>query len=384
MPSQICLIDAKNFLYRNHYTHRDLHGPEGEPTGVLYGCINGMLSLQKRLPDTPLVMVWDGEGETWRHRFLSGHQRQEKPQSKTGSDWVGKQIAQSIRYITRPQSMDAGKEKLEGRSAAKDKPIGYKAHRVDVYGSEQQADRNVALSQIPELKRILRVMGLRNFKIGGLEGDDLIGLLATTIIKRQLFQQVIIHSSDTDFYQLLTNDIRILKGIDQNGELAWAYPIDIETKYGVHVCDWTKYRALTGDKSDNIPQLLHKVGPVRAKQLLRSGVDASKGRHEVSRQAINALMDMTKGDLDLEDFWQRLRKNYIACQIMTCDNYSVPMNNEVVHSKVKELVATTSRESLLRDDLGKGENAYREFCEWCMGHGMGDLRAKATDFQGFV
>lgn len=391
--TQICLIDAKNFLFRNHYTHRDLKGPNDEPTSVLYGCLNGMLSLHKRLQDVPIIMVWDGGGETWRHRFLSDQKPEYqtytmdskdiimKPRSPgVTTDWVEKQFANSINFLRQGIGAKAGvnSQSAYGRAT---KPVGYKAHRVDASGAQDKTD---ALLQIPELKKTLRSLGLRNFKIYGLEGDDLIGIMATAIIKRKLFNQVIIHSSDTDFYQLLSDDIKILKRIDINGQLEWIEPRDVLGQYHVNVKDWIKYRAITGDVSDNIPKLLNKVGPVRAVQLLRAGVDASKGRHEASQQAINALNDMTKGTLNIDDFWVRLRKNYIACQIMTCDGYVVPMNDEEVTTKIIQLTESLDSEMLLRDTQGKSEEAYRNFCEWCMSHGMADLRRKASDFAGFV
>ena len=162
--TQICLIDAKNFLFRNHYTHRDLKGPNDEPTSVLYGCLNGLLHLHKRLQDTPIIMVWDGGGETWRHRFLAG---QKKPEYQTYTmdskyivkepkDWVGKQMANSINFITSFPTLAA---KATAAKKAAEKPVGYKAHRVDASGSQDKTD---ALIQIPELKKTLRSLGLRN------------------------------------------------------------------------------------------------------------------------------------------------------------------------------------------------------------------------------
>lgn len=378
--NQICLIDAKNFLFRNHYTHRDLKGPDGEPTSVLYGCLNGLLALHKRLPDVGLIFVWDGGGETWRHRFLSGHKKADPIKVKSAADWVGKQVADSINFLT--QANHASRVAIAKAKTEKlEKPVGYKAQRISAAHDE---DKSLALAQIPELKRITKTLGLKNFKIHGLEGDDLIGILATAIINRKLFDQVIIHSSDTDFYQLLSPEIRILKRIGTDGQLEWMDHGNVLAEYHVSVKDWIKYRAITGDVSDNIPKLLHKVGPVRAIQLLRAGVDASKGRHEVSERAINALEDMTKGQIDIDDFWKRLRKNYIACQILTNSNFVAPEMDAEVGTKIVALLSLLCKEALSRDEEGRSEQAYRDFCEWCTGHGMADLRRRAGEFASFV
>lgn len=391
--SQICLIDAKNFLYRNHYTHRDLRGPDGEPTSVLYGCLNGLLSLNKRLPDTPLVLVWDGGGTTWRHRYLSNHKRADPIQPTKGTDWVGKQVANSINFVkqsiampavTRTQAANATFKEAYGMAPKKpvDKPVGYKAHRVS---ASQDDDKAIAVSQIPELKRITRLLGIKNFRIHGLEGDDLLGIMATAILNRKMFDQVIIHSSDTDFYQLLGDRrLKVLKGVGQDGNLIWVNQADVLAEYHVTADEWTKYRAITGDVSDNIPHLLHNVGPVRAVRLLRAGVDASLPREKVGQMAINALNDMTKGTLNIEDFWPRLRKNYRACQLLTNHEFIAPMMEQEVVDKIVKMLALLHKDFLMRDEEGRTEESYRAFCEWCIQRGMGDLRRRAGEFADFV
>jgi|HubBroStandDraft_5_1064220.scaffolds.fasta_scaffold00789_10 5'-3' exonuclease len=377
--SQICLIDAKNFLFRNHFTHRGLAGPDGEPTSVLYGFLTGLLSLNKRLPDVPLVIVWDGEGETWRHRFLRDHKRSDPIKPKQGTDWVGRQIAQSINFITQAKAV---RVVSPIQAAAKprvpaEKPVGYKANRVN---AAQMDDKVIAVSQIPELKRAMRGLGLRNYRIPGLEGDDLIGILATAILKNKLYDSVIIHSSDTDFHQLLRDDISILKGV--HPEMIWVKAEDVLREYGVSAKEWTKYRALTGDTSDNIPKLLYKVGPVKALKLLRAGVDASSDLMPTT--AVNAVMDMTKGQLDIDDFQKRLKKNYIACKILTVDQYAAPMMSPDVTERITEMLDCLRPKSFQRSADGRSEAAYREFCEWCSSHGMNELRSKAVEFAELV
>ncbi len=261
--------------------------------------------------------------------------------------------------------------------------MGYKANRLNASNLD---DREIALSQIPELKRAMRGLGLRNYTIKGLEADDLIGIMATAIIGDNIFDEVIIHSADTDFYQFLVGDeIKILNGIDGNtGDLLWVDGATVVMEYNIHPRQWTCYRAITGDKSDNIPQMLVGVGPAKALKLLRAGVDASLGRHEASPAAIQALQDMTKGQIDVDEFWRRLRKNLRACQIMTINDRDVPCMDAEVQEKISELVAGLCRKVLCRNEEGMGTEAYREFCAWCGQHGMVALRARAGEFGTFL
>ena len=116
--------------------------------------------------------------------------------------------------------------------------------------------------QITTIKKILDLMGLYRIEVPGLEADDLIG----TIAKRceGLGYCVEIVTSDRDAYQLVSDSICV-RGLDQRQRFG---PAEIFEKYGVNVEQWTDYRALTGDSSDNIPGA-RGIGPVSARKLLQ-------------------------------------------------------------------------------------------------------------------
>ena len=100
----VVLIDGKNFLFRNFYPHAKLKTQDGEPTGALFGCLNGLLSLAHRLPDSPIAFVWEGGGETWRHRLLKPREEQDKPKTVLGkklkeTGWFDEQVKKSVTLI---------------------------------------------------------------------------------------------------------------------------------------------------------------------------------------------------------------------------------------------------------------------------------------------
>ncbi len=68
--ASIILIDGKNNLFRHAHVHNMLSTSYGHPTGAIYGCLNSMLRLHKKFPGASIVWVWDGKGETWRHKFM--------------------------------------------------------------------------------------------------------------------------------------------------------------------------------------------------------------------------------------------------------------------------------------------------------------------------
>lgn len=101
------------------------------------------------------------------------------------------------------------------------------------------------------LKQLLQAMGVCQIEQEGAEADDIIGYLA-----HEFNDEVIIVSNDKDFYQLISQRIRVWSPHNQefvpvvNGKVPikegaktiWLYPSQVPD-----------YKAMAGDKSDNIP-----------------------------------------------------------------------------------------------------------------------------------
>lgn len=372
----LILIDGKNFLFRNFYAHSMLTTNSGEYTGALYGCLHGLLTLAHQLPDTPIVFVWDGGGQTWRHKLLQPDPAKitigQVAAQKASGDWFSQQVLESLNRV------EGKKPKPEAK-----KIEGYKAQRFVQLSASGKKEREKALQQIPELKYILRSMGLRGFSVDGLEGDDLIGILARRVLEKRWFEEVIIHSTDKDFYQLLpVTGIRILRG-SVGGKMEWADKMKVALEHGVLVEDWVKYRALMGDPSDNIPNVLRGIGPKTAAKFLKKGLDASmEDYHQLPQSAMDAVHDFTKGTVDFPDFWQKVRRNYLLCRIVCAPEFELfPV---VVRGRLRNMLAGLDRASFLRADAGKSEAAYHELGEWLTQKEMATLRGRMDEFWSLV
>jgi DNA polymerase I len=114
--------------------------------------------------------------------------------------------------------------------------------------------------QIQRIKEIVDAMCLTRLELAGYEADDVIG----TIAKRAEAEGIdaYILTSDRDAYQLLSDKVRVIGSDDK-----LITPAEVKAKYGVSVEQWTDYRALTGDSSDNIPGA-KGIGPKGAVKLL--------------------------------------------------------------------------------------------------------------------
>jgi 5'-3' exonuclease len=296
---RVCIIDAKNQLYRMAAVNGHLSRKDGFPTGALFGCLNSTLAIASRMPDTSFVWVWDGAGETWRHKY-------------------------SRENVLVKASFLANVENTKPRKHPR--KYGYKANRVRVeekhtskYPQEGKARADI---QIPIIRLVLEGSGFRHFQIDNLEGDDLIAMLTHHLLKNTK-AEVVIHSGDKDFYQLLKHDrVKIVTRIEK-GKLLWVTRKDVKKKFGVSVRDWAKYRAWSGDKTDNILHL-RGVSEKVACKMLEAGFDPSKPLKEIDR-SISVMKNMPKFERyfkpdGIERMWPFIQSNYTLSKLVTRRN----------------------------------------------------------------
>lgn len=342
--TQIVLIDGKNQLFRMHYSPglNPMKNAEGHPTGALFGCLNySMLSIAARLPEASFVWVWDGGGETWRHKMMMNtpqinaeafpdSDEEEEDDISLGHDFVASfdnMVESSIDFL----GLNTKKEHKKERKHSK--KVGYKGQRNYKVSARKNKDRfpvderQRALIQIPVLKLILEGSGFRNFQVQGLEGDDLVTMLAKRIIYLDKEAEVIILSQDRDYYQLLAwPQIKICTGI-QAGKLGWVKYDDIKPRFGISPRNWVRYRALTGDTSDNIPHLW-KVGGKTAVKMLNAGLDPSESDYKKIPEDVRDTFARYFQPHGISKMWPSMYGNYQLCKLVS-DPESELLSNEV-------------------------------------------------------
>ena len=77
---------------------------------------------------------------------------------------------------------------------------------------------------------------------------------------------VVIVSQDSDFYQLITDNVSILRYRGKNTAIWDASRL--QEKFGILPCQYAAFKALTGDASDNI-RGADRIGPKTAGELMR-------------------------------------------------------------------------------------------------------------------
>ncbi|MBL6814756.1 MAG: DNA polymerase I [Pseudomonadales bacterium] len=138
----VVLVDGSSYLFRAFYALPDLRSTTGHPTGAIRGVISMLRRLAKDYPDSPLAVVFDAPGKTFRDDMYSE----------------------------------------------------YKANRSAMPDDLRE--------QIAPIHEMIKAMGLPLISVAGVEADDVIGTYAAqaTVLQRE----TVISTGDKDMAQLVT------------------------------------------------------------------------------------------------------------------------------------------------------------------------------------
>lgn len=136
----------------------------------------------------------------------------------------------------------------------------YKANRQTDYGS--LSDEQNPFTQLRFIKAVLDYLNIKWIETEEIECDDYIA-----IISKKYDGNVYISSSDTDFYQLVNDRIKIIKFRGKN--TVFVDEKFIFDKFSILPTDFALYKAIIGDAADNIKGI-HRVGPKTAVNIINA------------------------------------------------------------------------------------------------------------------
>ncbi len=198
------LFDGSAFLYRSFFALPPLTTSSGFPTGAIYGFLRSILAILKTEKPNYMAIAFDLPAPTQRKLAYSEYKSQ------------------------RPPTPDPLKV------------------------------------QIPVIKELINLLGIKLLEMPGYEADDLIAYL-TQKAKREGFK-VKIYSPDKDVLQLVEGSQVVV--INPISEEVFDENKVIE-KFGVPPQKLADYLALVGDKTDNI-EGVKGVGPKTAINLINT------------------------------------------------------------------------------------------------------------------
>ena len=196
------LLDGNSLINRAFYALPPLNNPQGQQVQAVFGFATMLVKMFDTIKPDYIVTAFDVHAPTFRHKMYDG----------------------------------------------------YKASRKGM--------PDELAAQMPVLKEMLDVMGIKRVELAGYEADDLIGTLS-----KRFDTETYIVTGDRDSLQLIDSKTRVLltrRGITDTDE----YDINtIEEKMGLAPSGVIDYKALAGDGSDDIPGVAG-VGDKTAKSLL--------------------------------------------------------------------------------------------------------------------
>jgi 5'-3' exonuclease len=167
-----------------------------------------------------------------------------------------KSIGYAIRIIN-PTRVIITFDGKGGSNSRKEIYAGYKSERgknkikmrlnrtyADLMNPEEE---HVSMKrQMHALGELLSCLPVTIMIYDGIEADDVMGYIATTL--RKDGEKVILMSSDKDFLQLVNKDVSVYSPSKKK-----IYNIDeVKEEYGIHPHNFINFRMIDGDKSDNV------------------------------------------------------------------------------------------------------------------------------------
>ena len=171
----------------------------------------------------------------------------------------------------------------------------YKANREDY---TQMPEEETPFSQLPDIYSALDWLGIPRAETTVCETDD---WMAAYALGCKGEYEVIIASQDSDFFQLITDHVSVLRYRGDQSVLC--DPAYIRDKLGIEPCLYADHKSLTGDGSDNI-RGAERIGPKTATALLNE-YGSLEG---IISQVKSIKRDYIRGSIEKNT--ERLRKNY--------------------------------------------------------------------------
>ncbi|MBP3704476.1 MAG: flap endonuclease [Clostridia bacterium] len=135
----------------------------------------------------------------------------------------------------------------------------YKSNRPDY---SQMPEEDTPFSQLPDIYAALDHLGIRHTETTDVETDDILAGYALTYGESM---NIVISSFDSDFFQLITENVSVLRYRGEKTVLCT--PAYIKEKFGITPAQYADLKSMTGDTADNI-RGAEKVGPKTAAALL--------------------------------------------------------------------------------------------------------------------
>ncbi len=137
----------------------------------------------------------------------------------------------------------------------------------EAYKAQRPETPETLHHQVERIKEIVQAFNIPIFTMEGYEADDVIGTLARQAEAQGI--DVLIVTGDTDAFQLISPKVRVMTSGRRFSDIVIYDEEKVRARYGLSPQQLVDYKALVGDKSDNIPGV-RGIGPKTATALLQT------------------------------------------------------------------------------------------------------------------
>ncbi len=164
----------------------------------------------------------------------------------------------------------------------------YKTNRKTDYSQ----DLDSPFKHLEYILKVLKFLNIKVYKKKGVEADDIIASLVSQFLIKHKNGKVYIASSDSDFYQLLSNNTaQIILG--KKGAYSLFTPKELKQKLGISPKEYVYFKSLTGDKADNISGIPN-IGPVKARMIIKRELKLDLSQYENLIKLNQKLIELNK------------------------------------------------------------------------------------------
>lgn len=284
-------IDGSNLCYRVFWTHKTL-SHNNSSVGLLFGFFKNLIGLKKQFPDYIFTVVWDSKSIR---------------RNKESQEGVEKGIL-SYSY----------------KSARKEKSEETNETFKDMF------------SQMDRLKESLSLMNINQVASYGVEADDIIH----SYCKKITDSEILILTSDKDYYQLLSDKVSIYDPIKKYTLTKTAFT----QEFGIEPQQWVEVGGICGDKGDSI-QGADGWGDITALKYIKQ-----YGTLENVLKAVEEKQEKNKKEIALLSFRERLFVARSLKQMDIVENLpEIKEKTECEKDKLKNFFIENGFASLLLD-----------------------------------
>lgn len=205
----------------------------------------------------------------------------------------------------------------------------YKANRVDY---RTVPDDESPFSQLGYVYSALDSLGIKYTETVDCEADDIISGYAYRYGGNS---EVVISSFDSDFFQLITDTVSVLRYRGERSVLCT--PSYIKEKLGIQPSQYACFKSLTGDNADNIKGA-YSVGPKNAAALLAQFGTLENvilGAENIAKPSIRrSVIENTQR---LRDNYKLIKLNHTASLPFTLDELVYSYNGTTTNEVLKEI-----------------------------------------------